>query len=72
MAIIKGMGDKSEKKQIFFECYKNSDFTFKKVQKLIQAAFFKVGKTSLFDPKSQLHQLPSSPAPLSSSLDEVL
>lgn len=46
MAIIQGMADKSEKKQIPFACYKDSDFTLKKVKKLIRAAFFEVGKTS--------------------------
>lgn len=48
------MKDKSEKKQISFGYYKDLDFIFKKVKKFIQATFFKVGKTSLFDPKNQL------------------
>lgn len=55
MAIIQGMEEKNEKKQIFFECYKELNFIFKKIKKLIQVAFFKVGKTSLFNSKSQLH-----------------
>lgn len=57
MAIIQGMADETEKKQITFECYEDSDFTLKKVKKLIWAAFFEVGKTSLFDSK---YQPPSS------------
>ena len=51
MAIIQGMADDNEKKRISFECHKDSDFTIKKVKKLIRAAFFEVGKTSLFDSK---------------------
>lgn len=69
MAIIQGMSDENETKRISFECHKDSDFTFKKVKKLIRAAFFEVGKTSLFDSK---HQQPSNPASQSSSSDEAL
>lgn len=72
MVIIQGMENGIKKKQIFFEWYKESDFTFKKVQKLIRATFFKVKKTGLFDPKNQLCQLPFSPASLSSSLNKTL
>lgn len=72
MAIIQGMADEKEKKRISFEYYKDSDFTLKKVKKLIRSAFFEVGKTSLFDSKYQPSQLPSSPAPLPSSFDEAL
>lgn len=49
MAIIQGMADGNEKKQIFFECHKDSDFTFLKVKKLMRSAFFEVAKTSLFE-----------------------
>lgn len=35
MAIIQGMADETEKKQISFECDEDSDFTLKKVKKLI-------------------------------------
>ncbi|MCJ1346903.1 hypothetical protein MMC31_005123 [Peltigera leucophlebia] len=59
MAIIQGMSDENEKKRISFECHKDSDFTFLKVKKLIRAAFFEVGKTSLFDS--------TCPAPFSSA-----
>ena len=59
MAIIQGMSDENEKKRISFECHKDSDFSFVKVKKLIRAAFFEVGKTSLFDS--------TCPAPFSSA-----
>lgn len=49
MAIIYNIVDKNKKKQILFKYYKNSDFTLKKVKKLIQVVFFDVGKRSLFD-----------------------
>lgn len=45
------MTDKNKKKQISFECHKDSNFIFKKVKKLIQGGFFKVKKTSSFDSK---------------------
>ncbi len=45
------MSDENDKKQISFECHKDSDFMFKKVKKLIQTAFLEVGKTILFDSK---------------------
>lgn len=35
MAIIKGIINTNKKKQIYFEYYKDSDFIFKKVKKLI-------------------------------------
>ena len=35
MAIIQGIKDINKKKQISFKCYKDSDYTFKKVKKLI-------------------------------------
>ncbi len=69
MAIIQGMADEKEEKQISFECHKDSDFTFKKVKKLIRAAFFEFGKTSLFDSK---YQTPSSSESLPGKSDEVL
>lgn len=69
MAIIQGMADDNGKKRISFECYKDSDFTLKKVKKLIRAAFFEVGKTSLFD---STHQQPLSPASQPSASDEAL
>lgn len=53
MAIIQEMLNQNEKKQIFFEYNKDSDFTFKKVKKVIRAAFFELRKTSLFDSKYQ-------------------
>lgn len=53
MGIIQKILDRNEKKRISFECYKNSDFIFKKVKKFIEKLFFKVGKTSLFDLKYQ-------------------
>lgn len=49
MAIIQGIGDENEKKQISIKCYKDSDFNLKKVKKPIQAAFFEVRKTSFFN-----------------------
>ena len=69
MAIIQGMADENEKKWISFECHKDSDFTFKKVKMLIRAAFFEVGKISLFDSK---YQTPSSLASLPGNSDEAL
>lgn len=72
MAIIQGIGDKNEKKQIFFKWHKASNFFFKKIKKFILANFFEVKKTSLFDLKSQLHQLLFSLASFSSSSNKVL
>lgn len=64
MAIIQGMADEDKKKQISFQRYKDSNFTFLKIKKLLRAAFFKVGKTSLFDSK---YPVPSSSASPSTS-----
>ena len=63
------MADENEKKRISFECHKDSDFTFKKVKKLIREAFFDVGKTSLFDSK---YQTSSSSASLPGNSDEAI
>lgn len=43
------MSDKNEKKWIFFEYYKNLDFIFVKVKKLIQAVFFKFRQINLLN-----------------------
>ncbi|MCJ1348186.1 hypothetical protein MMC31_006417, partial [Peltigera leucophlebia] len=72
MAIIQGMSDENEKKRISFECHKDSDFTFVKVKKLIRAAFFEVGKTSLFDSSYPTHSSSASPPTSDEALRQMV
>lgn len=41
MAILRGLADKNKKKQISFECHKDSAFTFKKGKKTYTGGLFR-------------------------------
>jgi len=49
MSVLKKMKDDSKKKRVFFECYKDVNYFYDMIKKLIKAVYSKVEKISSFN-----------------------